>query len=168
MANPLDARFCGGCGAQLSETCAECGRANDPGMRFCNYCGAPLDPEQAAQPVAAPSADRVGVEPAVARERRFVTVLFVDLVGFTTLSESRDSEEVRDLLSQYFEMCRQVIGRYGGSVEKFIGDAVRLSGGSRTLEDDAERAVRAALEVVQGVSDLGVELTTDLSARAGC
>ena len=124
MANPLDARFCGGCGAQLSQTCAECGSANDPGMRFCNHCGAPLDREQAAQPLAAPPADRVGVEPAVARERRFVTVLFVDLVGFTTLSESRDPEEVRDLLSQYFEMCRQVIGRYGGSVEKFIGDAV--------------------------------------------
>jgi class 3 adenylate cyclase len=57
-------------------------------------------------------------------ERRLVSVLFADLVGFTSLSESRDAEEVRDLLSRYFDTCRQLITRYGGTVEKFIGDAV--------------------------------------------
>jgi class 3 adenylate cyclase len=71
-------------------------------------------------------------------------VLFADLVGFTTLSEDRDPEEVRELLSQYFDTARQIIGRYGGTVEKFIGDAVMaLWGAPVAREDDAERAVRA-------------------------
>ena len=72
------------------------------------------------------------------------SVLFGDLVGFTPLSESRDPEEVRELLSRYFDGGRTVIGRYGGVVEKFIGDAVMAVWGTPTAhEDDAERAVRA-------------------------
>jgi class 3 adenylate cyclase len=78
-------------------------------------------------------------------ERRHVTVLFADLVGFTTLSEGRDAEETRELLSRYFEHSREVIERYGGVVEKFIGDAVMAVWGAPAAhEDDAERAVRAA------------------------
>jgi class 3 adenylate cyclase/tetratricopeptide (TPR) repeat protein len=102
-------------------------------------------------------------------ERRLVSVLFADLVGFTTLSESRDSEEVRELLSMYFAACRARITRYGGTVEKFIGDAVMAVWGAPVAnEDDAERAVRAALEVVEAVRDLGVELgAPGLAARAG-
>jgi len=89
-------------------------------------------------------------------ERRLVSVLFADLVGFTALSENRDPDEVRDLLSQYFDTCRQVIARYGGTVEKFIGDAVMAVWGTPVAqEDDAERAVRAALELVQAVRMLG-------------
>ena len=80
-------------------------------------------------------------------ERRLVTVLFADLVGFTSLSEGRDPEEVRELLSRYFDVAREQIERYGGTVEKFIGDAVMAVWGAPTAhEDDAERAVRAALE----------------------
>src|SRR5581483_8468705 len=87
-----------------------------------------------------------------AAERRLVTVLFADLVGFTTLSEARDSEEVRELLSRYFDLARTLIGRYGGTVEKFIGDAVMAVWGTPTAtEDDAERAVRAALDLVASV-----------------
>ncbi len=102
-------------------------------------------------------------------ERRLVSVLFADLVGFTTLSESRDAEEVRELLSGYFEHCRKLIGRYGGTVEKFIGDAVMAVWGTPlAYEDDAERAVRAALELVQAVTDLGAQVgAPDLRARAG-
>jgi class 3 adenylate cyclase/tetratricopeptide (TPR) repeat protein len=98
-----------------------------------------------------------------------VTLLFADLVGFTTLSESRDAEEVRDLLTRYFEASRTLIVRYGGTVEKFIGDAVMAVWGTPTArEDDAERAVRAALELVQAVSELGAEVgAPDLRARAG-
>ena len=77
-------------------------------------------------------------------ERRLVTVLFADLVSFTTLSEHRDPEDVRDMLEHYFERCRTIIGRYGGMVEKFIGDAVMAVWGTPVArEDDAERAVRA-------------------------
>ena len=84
------------------------------------------------------------------------SVLFADLVGFTPLSESRDPEEVRELLSAYFDRARTVIGRYGGVVEKFIGDAVMAVWGTPVAtEGDAERAVRAALDVVAAVTELG-------------
>ncbi|MDQ3689976.1 MAG: adenylate/guanylate cyclase domain-containing protein, partial [Chloroflexota bacterium] len=85
-------------------------------------------------------------------ERRLVSVLFADLVGFTTISEARDAEDVRELLGHYFDTCREIVGRYGGSVEKFIGDAVMAVWGTPTAqEDDAERAVRAALDLVDAV-----------------
>jgi class 3 adenylate cyclase/tetratricopeptide (TPR) repeat protein len=97
-------------------------------------------------------------------ERRLVSVLFADLVGFTAISESRDSEEVRELLSRYFELSRNLVARYGGTVEKFIGDAVMAVWGTpAATEDDAERAVRAALDLVASVP----ELDPALQARAG-
>ena len=89
--------------------------------------------------------------------------------GFTTLSEARDAEEVRELLSTYFDTARRVIGRYGGTVEKFIGDAVMAVWGAPVArEDDAERAVRAALELVDAVRALGEDAgMPELHARAG-
>jgi predicted ATPase/class 3 adenylate cyclase len=98
-----------------------------------------------------------------------VSVLFADLVGFTALSERRDAEEVRELLSRYFDTCSRLIGLYGGTVEKFIGDAVMAVWGTPTAtEDDAERAVRAALDLVAAVSALGDEVgAPELRARAG-
>ena len=98
-----------------------------------------------------------------------VSVLFCDLVGFTTLSESKDPEEVRELLSAYFDVARTVVQRYGGTVEKFIGDAVMAAWGVPTAnEDDAERAVRAALDLVGAVQKLGADLRLpSLAARAG-
>src|SRR5919197_2456898 len=102
-------------------------------------------------------------------ERRFVSVLFADLVGFTAASERRDSEDTRELLSRYFETCRRLIGLYGGVVEKFIGDAVMAVWGAPVAtEDDAERAVRAALDLVAAVQALGEEVgAPELRARAG-
>jgi class 3 adenylate cyclase len=97
------------------------------------------------------------------------SVLFGDLVGFTSLSESRDQDEVRELLSTYFEESRRIITRYGGSVEKFIGDAVMAVWGVPTShEDDAERAVRAGLELVAKVTAMGEDLgIADLQMRVG-
>ncbi len=93
-----------------------------------------------------------------------MSVLFADLVGFTAASEGRDAEETRELLSRYFELARDVIGRYGGTVEKFIGDAVMAVWGAPTAhEDDAERAVRAGLELVDAIHGLG----PGMEARAG-
>ena len=125
-------------------------------MRFCGECGSPLETDVAAPPPPSP--------PAPAAERRLVSVLFADLVGFTSASEGRDAEETRELLGRYFETARTVIERYGGTVEKFIGDAVMAVWGTPVAqEDDAERAVRAALELVGAIGDVapGVE------ARAG-
>jgi class 3 adenylate cyclase/tetratricopeptide (TPR) repeat protein len=97
------------------------------------------------------------------------SVLFCDVVGFTPLSESRDPEAVRELLSAYFEVARTVVGRYGGVAEKFIGDAVMAVWGTPVaMEGDAERAVRAALDLVGAVAQLGAEAgVPGLSARAG-
>jgi len=102
-------------------------------------------------------------------ERRVCSVLFCDVVGFTPLSESRDPEAVRELLSAYFEVARTVIGRYGGVVEKFIGDAVMAVWGTPVAaEGDAERAVRAAMDLVAAVADLGAEAgVPGLAARCG-
>ena len=93
-----------------------------------------------------------------------MSVLFADLVGFTTLSESRDPEDARELLTRYFDTCRTIVERYGGTVEKFIGDAVMAVWGAPVAnEDDAERAVRAALDLVDAVPALDAAL----QARAG-
>ena len=102
-------------------------------------------------------------------ERRVCSVLFCDLVGFTPLSESRDPEAVRELLSRYFEVARMVVDRYGGTVEKFIGDAVMAVWGTPVAtERDAERAVRAALDLVAAVGQLEAEVGVPrLAARAG-
>jgi len=139
-----------------------------PEARFCDECGTPLGPAE-VQGLGAEASTGATSAPERGTERRLVSVLFADLVGFTTLSESRDSEEVRDLLSRYFDTCRTVVERYGGTVEKFIGDAVMaLWGAPIAQEDDAERTVRAALDLVEAVAALGTDVgAPDLRARAG-
>jgi class 3 adenylate cyclase/tetratricopeptide (TPR) repeat protein len=149
-------KFCSECGTALASACPSCGAANEPGEKFCGECGASLTASEArvtSAPLASPAA-----------ERRLVSVLFADLVGFTAASEDRDAEDTRELLTRYFDTARVVIERYGGTVEKFIGDAVMaLWGAPVAQEDDAERAVRAALDLVAAVS----ELDPRLQARAG-
>jgi len=149
--------------------CPACGAPLDADNNFCVDCGTPV-----AAAIASASPRAAGVaKPVEGRglgaERRLCSVLFVDLVGFTPLAEKRDPEEIRELLSLYFERAQAVIGRYGGTVEKFIGDAVMAVWGAPVAnEDDAERAVRAALDVVASVTELGRESgLPDLAARAG-
>jgi class 3 adenylate cyclase/tetratricopeptide (TPR) repeat protein len=163
--NSAGRKFCGECGAGLLQACPACGSAIEPGTKFCGECGTALT--EAAAPGAGAAPPAVAVPPAA--ERRLVSVLFADLVGFTTLSEGRDSEEVRELLSRYFETSRRLIELYGGTVEKFIGDAVMAVWGTPVAtEDDAERAVRAALDLVAAVTALGDEIgVPNLRARAG-
>ncbi len=160
-----DDLFCGDCGAPVGG-CPSCGKPLTPGKRFCRYCGATLF-EAAPAPAPVTPAAQPGRESAA--ERRVCSVLFCDVVGFTPLSESRDPEAVRELLSRYFEVARTVIGRYGGVVEKFIGDAVMAVWGTPVAtEGDAERAVRAALDLVAAVAELGTESgLPGLAARAG-
>src|SRR5437763_2051418 len=123
--NRPEARFCLSCGASLARACAN-GHAVPAGAKFCDECGAPVEGEPAA--AAAPAAP--------AAERKLVSVLFADLVGFTSLSEERDSEDTRELLSRYFDTCRRLIELYGGTVEKFIGDAVIAVWGTPTATED--------------------------------
>jgi class 3 adenylate cyclase/predicted ATPase len=158
--NRPDRRFCAQCGAPLELKCPSCGASNEHDERFCGDCGKPL---ASNGPAPAP-ATQTGVS-----ERRLVSVLFADLVSFTTLSEHRDPEAVRELLSLYFDRCRTLINRYGGTVEKFIGDAVMAVWGTPVArEDDPERAVRAALALTKAVTALGAEVgMPELRVRAG-
>ena len=158
--NPGGAKFCAECGSALTLACPSCGTAYRAGDRFCVECGTQL---------AAPAVPAAAPPTAPVAERRLVSMLFADLVGFTPLSESRDPEEVRELLSRYFDTCRRLVELYGGVVEKFIGDAVMAIWGTPVAqEDDAERAVRAALDLVAAVSALGDEVgAPELRARAG-
>ena len=158
--NRADAKFCFECGSPLARTCPN-GHPVLSDARFCDECGAAV--AGAAQVAASPAT----AEPTA--ERRLVSVLFADLVGFTAASEQRDAEDTRELLSRYFDASRRLIELYGGTVEKFIGDAVMAVWGTPTAtEDDAERAVRAALDLVAAVSALGDEIgAPELAARAG-
>jgi class 3 adenylate cyclase/tetratricopeptide (TPR) repeat protein len=151
--NRPEARFCLQCGAGLAHVCPS-GHPVPAGARFCDECGAQVDGRTAASaPAGGPAA-----------ERKLVSVLFADLVGFTASSEGRDAEDTRELLSRYFETCQRLVSLYGGTVEKFIGDAVMAVWGTPLAnEDDAERAVRTALDLVSAVP----ELDPSLSARAG-
>jgi len=157
-ANEEGRKFCGECGSALAHTCPSCGTPNPPTVKFCGECGTALTATSVAEPRDAPAA-----------ERRLVSVLFADLVGFTAASEGRDAEDTRELLSRYFDTCRRLIELYGGTVEKFIGDAVMAVWGTPTAtEDDAERAVRASLDLVAAVCALGDEVgLPELRARAG-
>jgi class 3 adenylate cyclase len=162
FANELGRKFCGECGAQLARACPACGTANTAAMKFCGECGATLGGTPPAEPLSTPAQlETVGAPVA---ERRLVSVLFADLVGFTTASEGRDPEETRELLSRYFDASRTIVERYGGTVEKFIGDAVMAVWGAPVAnEDDAERAVRAALDLLAAVP----HIDPALRARAG-
>ena len=103
--------------------------------------------------------------PEVAVERRIVTVLFCDLVGFTSLSEALDAEDVATIQDAYFAMVRETVGRYGGRLEKFIGDAaMAVFGLPRARDGDVERAVKAGLAIVGGIQQIGARLGLDDSA----
>src|SRR4051794_38608061 len=132
-------------------TCPSCGEELPGKFPFCPFCGAALT-EAASGP---------GRE-----ERKVITVLFADIVGFTARAERLDPEDVRALLSPYHAHLRAELERFGGTVEKFIGDAVMaLFGAPVAHEDDPERAVRAALAirdaiVAEGTLEVRMGITT--------
>lgn len=126
-------RYCGSCGAPVGHACEHCGAANPPAHKFCGSCGAALD---------------TPARFSTAEERRWATVVFADLSGFTALSERMDPEEVRALADRCTEKLAEVVERFGGWVNRVVGDAVlAVFGAPVAHEDDAERAVRAALEM---------------------
>lgn len=133
--------------------CSSCGKANPDGFAFCGYCSAPL----AEQPTRA------------LEERKIVSVLFCDLVGFTAASEQQDPEDVRARIRPYHARLREEIERYGATVEKFVGDAVMaVCGAPVAHEDDAERAVRAGLRILDAIAELNeADPGLDLQVRVG-
>ena len=133
--------------------CAACGQVNPEIARFCLACGVPIVPE-AGRP---------------AEERKTVTVLFCDLVGFTAASDRADPEDVRARIRPYHARLRREVERFGGTVEKFIGDAVMAVFGAPVAhEDDPERAVRAGLRILEAIADLNQEdAELSLAVRVG-
>ncbi len=133
--------------------CPACGQENPEGFRFCGSCGNPLA-EEARRP---------------REERKVVTVLFCDLVGSTALGESTDPEALRARMRRYFEDLRVILERHGGTVEKFVGDAVMAVFGAPVAhEDDPERAVRAGLSILEAIAELNeADPGLDLQVRVG-
>jgi class 3 adenylate cyclase/tetratricopeptide (TPR) repeat protein len=131
--------------------CPNCGSENAEGANFCSVCGTRLDVAEAAE------------------VRKTVTILFCDVTGSTELGEQLDPESMRKVMARYFDTMRTAIERHGGSVEKFIGDAVMAAFGiPRLHEDDALRAVRAAVDMRAALEDLNHELERDHGVRLAC
>src|ERR671922_890859 len=127
--------------------CPACGHVNSERAKFCEECAAPL-----------------AAAPAAREQRKTVTVLFCDVTGSTALGESVDPEALRALLARYFERMKTIVERHGGSVEKFIGDAVMAVFGVPVAhEDDALRAVRAAVEMREALPELGLQARIGLN-----
>src|SRR5918994_3429417 len=145
--NPERARFCMSCGAELTPACPSCGAQNPAGAKFCIECGSPLAGESAApaQPAAAE---------APPEERRHATVLFADLSGYTAAAERLDHEAVKALVDRTLRRLGEEIERFGGTIDKFIGDNVMgVFGAPVAHEDDPERAVRAALAMEEAMEE---------------
>ena len=144
----MASRFCGNCGAPLPPCCGVCGRENPIGNSYCGYCGAPLT--SAAAPPERSSAVDTPAKPALpGAERRHLTVMFCDLVGSTALASRLDLEDLREVFGKYHKDVATVVGRFDGFVAKYMGDGVlAYFGYPQAHEDDAERAVRAGLQIV--------------------
>jgi adenylate cyclase len=158
-----------GCGAALPRTCPSCGAEAPADARFCVVCGSSLEQVARAAPAAAVN---VGAKAAEPEERRLVTVLFADLSGYTSVAERLDHETVKSLIEPCLTRLAGEVQRYAGRVDKFIGDSVMaVFGAPVTHEDDAERAVRAAMGMRDAMSELngniGTELGFELGLRVG-
>jgi adenylate cyclase len=156
-------------------TCSACGGENLEGMRFCGHCGTPAASEPEEQPderqltealrsfVAGPVAEKlVEAGGALPQERRLITALFADVSGFTSLADRLDPEELLEVIDPVISELSSVVGRYGGYVEKFAGDALlALFGAPVSHGDDAERALRVALEMHRELARLVEDLPHD-------
>src|SRR5437763_4625522 len=169
--NPAQARFCMACGAALPRTCPNCGAPAPGEARFCMSCGAAL--EAGAAPPPAPAAPQPAAAPAVrGEERRQVTVLFADVSGYTAMSEAMDPEDVKGLIERCLRRLGEEVDRHGGTVDKYIGDNVMaIFGAPVAHEDDAERAVRAALGMQAAMDEINADIAgpydVSLALRVG-
>ena len=157
------AEYCGGCGSPLPRRCTSCGHTNPADNLFCESCGQRL--AQAAGASAALTSE--GSERA--GERRYLTVMFCDLVGSTALSADLDPEDMRRVIQGYQARCLEVITAYDGSVAQYLGDGIlAYFGYPAAHEDDAADAVRAALGIYRAMAPLAEELGVEqLAARVG-
>lgn len=164
--NRDEARFCAGCGSALPSPCPACGAVPLQGADFCDSCGARLSHAAVtAGKNQSPALERGAEVPVTDAERRHLTVLFCDLVGSTRLTEDLDPEEFRELLADYQDCCAGVVSHYDGVIARYVGDGLLIYFGyPHAHEDDAVRAVRAALDMVNSVA--GMEPRIELPVAA--
>ena len=161
---PDTGKFCTACGAGLPVQCQSCGASNASGANFCSECGQRLAPSRKATSFA-PASDSGSHQTA---ERRQLTVMFCDLVGSTALSARLDPEDLRSVIGAYHRCCTEPVERNGGFVAKYLGDGVlAYFGYPQAHEHDAERAVRAALNLVEAVPKLATHAGLPLQVRIG-
>jgi class 3 adenylate cyclase/tetratricopeptide (TPR) repeat protein len=168
--NPDSKRFCGNCGSPLGNRCARCGVENPAGQKFCGDCGADLSQPTAAPQSATPSSIEHGKPHEVPEgERRHLTVLFCDLVGSTEIASHLDPEEWREIVGEYHRAAAQAIERFGGSVAQYLGDGVMAYfGWPEAHDNDAERAARAGLAILEAITKLNEHpARPKLAARVG-
>src|SRR5712692_8132980 len=162
--NREERKFCASCGAPILASCPKCSASNQPGERFCGECGAALvDAAQATVAEAKPTVV------SIAGERRHLSVLFCDLVGSTGIAAQLDPEEWRETVAGYQRAVADAITRFGGHVAKYLGDGVMAFFGYPEAHDnDAERAARAGLALLDAIAKLNEESGRQkLSARVG-
>ena len=154
--NPDRARFCMSCGSGLPSPCPSCGAENPPQAKFCIECGTPLDGAPAA---------RAPADEQLPEERRKATILFADLSGYTAVSERLDPERMKSLVDRALRRLGDEIERYGGTIDKYIGDNVMgVFGAPIAHEDDPERAVRAGLAMQAAMSEINEQIAADIGA----
>src|SRR6266550_5842427 len=167
---PEGSKFCLECGAALFGRCPSCGNANPASAKFCLECGHKL-PATGVDAAGRPAMDTATLQPsqvAGSAERRQLTVMFCDLVGSTALSARLDPEDMREIMSAYHHCCAEAIGKSGGFVAKYMGDGVlAYFGYPQAHEDDAERAVRCGLALVDAASRLPTSHGATLQVRIG-
>src|SRR6516225_2536167 len=152
-------KFCAECGAPLAATCAKCGAVNEPNEKFCGECGAALT--EAARRSAS---EDTPISVSGGGERRHLTVLFCDLVGSTEIAAQLDPEEWRELVAGYHRAVAEAVTRYGGHVAKYLGDGVMAYfGWPEAHDNDAERAARAGLAILDALSKLNEQSGTGFS-----
>jgi class 3 adenylate cyclase len=173
--NPETTKFCGSCERPLTKRCGKCGAENPPQFKFCGECGSALI-DAAASGVVVDTAKRDPARdgvPAVPNrregERRHLTVLFCDPVGSTEIAAQLDPEDWRETVAGYHRAAAEAITRFGGHVAKYLGDGVMAFFGYPEAHDnDAERAARAGLAIIDAISKLNEQPThAKLSARVG-
>jgi predicted ATPase/class 3 adenylate cyclase len=162
--NRETARFCASCGARFTPRCSSCGAEVPAGARFCDSCGTALN--ESASAVQGGSAPQTVSS---AGERRHLTVLFCDLVGSTAIAAQLDPEEWREIIASYHRVTAEAIKRFGGHVAQYLGDGViAYFGYPQAHDNDAERAARAALAILDAIQTLNAQTEqAKLSARVG-
>ncbi|MBA7663216.1 hypothetical protein ES703_71255 [subsurface metagenome] len=175
--NRTGAKFCEECGAKLFAVCPDCGHEVIPGNQFCDACNAQLPsseieyetfekllsymPQSLIDKIIASGKEREG-------ERKNVSIMFADISGFTSMSERLDPEEVTDIINKYFEKISEIIYRYEGTIDRYIGDCIlALFGVPIIHEDDPERSVRTALEIMDSLKELDKSINESLQMHIG-